>query len=146
MLPSILLALGLVSCNVYADDPDCRQRQTLGGGYLSGIYQYEGYGLPLPGLLSDFLQPGKEFNLGDLQEAVNANPYLLVQAGSPIRISKAIFVPNDHTIEAVRVGYVAAVTLIVDQAPAFESGPDASNIDIMNFIIKGSSQGIIIGN
>lgn len=94
MFHEALLAMNLISCNPYTDGWCYRPA----GGYVSQIAGSR-YGYPLPGLLSDFLEPdGFRFSQTELQAAIDDNPYLIVQTRLPIQVETTIRLSGGHHI------------------------------------------------
>lgn len=143
MLHGILLALGIASCNPYAGDL-CALREWPEGGSVDEIRQTsEGYDLPMPVLLVDPFE-------GDIQQAVNENPYVMVESSLPISVTYPLTVPAGHRLEGVPM-----ITIVLDErinVPAHSdtlllgggAGGDISNVTVMGSI--AFKDGIIFNN
>lgn len=88
------------------------------GGYMSGI-EDPGYGMPLPGLLSDFDKPKNfEFSEAELRDALKAQRYLIVQVRRPIVINDGIVLTDQILDGGIYVSYPRAIFNFAESSTA----------------------------
>ncbi len=134
MFHAALLALGLASCNAYEGDGWCWNQSS--GGNVAQLAQNEGYGLPLPVLLSDF-PIGMPVTETALQDAISRNDYVIVQATSPVKVHDGLKIPSGHFLEGAYSPNMVTLEVAEPTSVLFDLSDNQENVRVDNFILGG---------